>query len=264
MIRDQGTMGGKQKLNKRDRQQRILAELRVSATLRISELASELGVSYETIRRDLEEMGESGLINRTYGGAVARPFGFEPAWSERANAMTAEREQIASLAVKFVRPGEVLLIDAGSTTLHFARRLAAELKDLTVITNSFAVAQALATNPSMTVIACPGRYDVQEGGVAGPDCIAFIGRFNANRAVVGASGLTGEGPNEANSASAAVKRAMFGRAQERMLLIDHLKFGQPNLEVVCPLTDINRIVTDKAPARELALALRKAEIELHL
>ena len=252
------------RLSKRDRQQRILAELRVSATLRISELASELGVSYETIRRDLEEMGESGLINRTYGGAVARPFGFEPAWNERANAMTAERQQIASLAIQFVRPGEVLMIDAGSTTLHFARRLAAELKDLTVITNSFAVAQALATNPSMTVIACPGRYEVQEGGVAGPDCVAFLSRFNANRAVIGASGLTLEGPNEANSNAAAVKRAMFARAQERMLLIDHLKFGQPNLEVVCPLQDLNRIVTDKAPAREMALALRRAEIELNL
>lgn len=257
-------MSGPQKLSKRDRQQRILAELRVSATLRISELANDLGVSYETIRRDLEEMGESGLINRTYGGAVARPFGFEPAWSERANAMTAEREQIASLAIKFVRPGEVLMIDAGSTTLHFARRLAAELKELTVITNSFAVAQALATNPSMAVIACPGRYDVQEGGVGGPDCINFLSRFNANRAVIGASGLTMEGPNEANSVSAAVKRAMFTRAQERMLLIDHLKFGAPNLEVVCPLSDLNRIVTDKAPSRELALALRKAEIELNL
>jgi len=148
--------------------------------------------------------------------------------------------------------------------LHFARRLAAELKDLTVITNSFAVAQALATNPSMTVIACPGRYEVQEGGVAGPDCIAFLGRYNANRAVIGASGLTMEGPNEANSNSAAIKRAMFARAQERILLIDHLKFGQPNLEVVCPLQDINRIVTDKAPSREIALALRKAEIELNL
>jgi DeoR/GlpR family transcriptional regulator of sugar metabolism len=257
-------MSGMQRLSKRDRQQRILAELRVSATLRISELASELGVSYETIRRDLEQMGESGLINRTYGGAVARPFGFEPAWSERANAMTAEREHIAALAIRFVHPGEVLMIDAGSTTLHFARRLAAELKDLTVITNSFAVAQAVATNPSMTVIACPGRYDVHEGGVVGPDCIAFLARYNANRAVLGASGLTTEGPNEANSSAAAVKRAMLARAQESMLLVDHMKFGQPNLEVVCALGELDRVVTDKSPARDFAQALRHAEVELNL
>src|SRR5262249_24650661 len=130
------------RMPKQDRQSRILAELRVSTTLRISDLAAELGVSTETIRRDLEEMGQSGLINRTYGGAGARPLGYEPAWNERSNAMAVEREAIAALAIKLVRPGEALMIDAGSTTLHFARRLAAELRDLTVITNSFAVATA--------------------------------------------------------------------------------------------------------------------------
>jgi DeoR/GlpR family transcriptional regulator of sugar metabolism len=248
---------------KQERQGRILAELRVSTTLRISELAAELGVSTETIRRDLEEMGQSGLINRTYGGAVARPFGYEPAWNERSNAMAAEREAIAAHAIRLVNPGEALMIDAGSTTLHFARRLAAELRDLTVITNSFAVATALGTNPAMTVIMTPGRYDVHEGGLTGPDTIAFLHRFNANRAVIGASGLTEEGPNEANSGAAAVKRAMLSRAEDRMLLIDHSKYGQPSLEVICAPNGINRLVSDKAPPREIALALRTAGVEVH-
>src|SRR6266404_1395276 len=152
------------RLSKKDRQGRILAELRISA-IRISDLAAELGVSTETIRRDLKELGESGSIDRTYGGAVARPFGFEPAWNERFNTMTEERARIATLAARLVRPGEVLAIDAGSTTLHFARCLAAELRDLTVVTNSFVVAMALAANRSIKVIACPGHYDSHEGSV---------------------------------------------------------------------------------------------------
>ena len=251
------------RLSKKQRQDRILAELRASTTIRISELAAELGVSSETIRRDLKEMGESGLIDRTYGGAVARPFGFEPTWNERFNAMTEERAHIAALATRLVQPGEVLAIDAGSTTLHFARRLAAELKDLTVITNSFAVAMALASNPTIAVISCPGHYDAHEGSLTGPDTIAFLGRFNANRAVIGASGLTAEGPNEVNSGAAAVKRAMLQRAEERMLLADHSKFGEPHLEVICPLSDINRLVSDRPPGRELATALRRAKVEVH-
>jgi DeoR/GlpR family transcriptional regulator of sugar metabolism len=124
------------RLTKKNRQDRILAELRASTTIRISELAAELAVSAETIRRDLKEMGDGGLIDRTYCGAVARPFGFEPTWNERFNAMTEERARIAATAAGLVQPGEVLAIDAGSTTLHFARHLAAELKQLTVITNS--------------------------------------------------------------------------------------------------------------------------------
>jgi DeoR/GlpR family transcriptional regulator of sugar metabolism len=132
-----------------------------------------------------------------------------------------------------------------------------------VITNSFAVAMALASNPTIAVISCPGHYDAHEGSLTGPDTIAFLGRFNANRAVIGASGLTPEGPNEVNSGAAAVKRAMLQRAEERMLLADHSKFGEPHLEVICPLGEINRLVCDRAPGRELAAALRRAKVEVH-
>lgn len=249
-------------MSKKDRQNRILSELRVSPTIRISELANEFGVSYETIRRDLEEMGQSGLINRTYGGAVAaRPFGMEPAWNERYNSMVAERERIAIQAVRLIQPREVIMIDAGATTLHFARRLSAELDNLTVITNSYAIAMAVASNPSMTVISCPGVYEPHEGCVTGPDTIAFLSRFHANRLIIGASGITSEGPNEAHAGVAAVKRAMLGRAQERILLLDHSKFDRLNLEVICPLTGIDRLVTDQLPPRELSAALRRAEVE---
>jgi DeoR/GlpR family transcriptional regulator of sugar metabolism len=251
------------RLSKRARQDRILSELRISTTIRISDLATELGVSTETIRRDLKQMGESGLIGRTYGGAVARPFGFEPAWNERFNAMTEERVRIAAVATRMVRPGEVLAIDAGSTTLHFARRLAADLRDLTVVTNSFVVAMTLAANRSIKVIACPGHYDAHEGSVNGPDTIAYLNRFNANRAFIGASGITVEGPNEVDSGAAAVKRVMLLRAKERVLLVDHSKFEMPHLEVICPLNDIHCIVSDRAPKHELANALRRANVEIH-
>jgi len=252
------------RLSKKSRQERILAELRVAATLRISDLADALGVSSETIRRDLEELDQGGLINRTYGGAVARPFGFEPAWNERFGSMTDERQRIAALAVGFVQPRDVLMIDAGSTTVHFAQRLAAEAKDLTVITNCFAVAMALSTNATIAVIACPGHYDSHEGSVSGPDTIGFLGRFNANHCVIGASGLTSEGPNDAHSSAAAVKRAMLSRCQQHILLVDHSKFDRANLEVICPLSQIHRLVADAAPPRELAKALRDADVKLHV
>lgn len=252
------------RLAKKTRQELILAELRSSATVRISELADRMGVSGETIRRDLEEMGRDGLINRTYGGAIPRPFGFEPTWNERFGAMSEEREKIADLASGLVRPGEALMIDSGTTTVRFARRLAAIAKDLTIITNSLPVAMALGTNPSFQVICCPGPYDAREGCVTGLDTIGFLDRFHANRAVIGASGLTVEGPTEVHSGAAAVKRAMLKRATEGILLIDHSKFDQPNLEVVCPLADIDRLVTDAPAPPGLGTALRGAGVEIML
>ena len=247
--------------SKKDRQGQILAGLRVSA-VRTPDLASEFGVSAETIRRDLKDLAESGSLHRTYGGAIARPVGTEAAWNERFKAMTEERAFIAGLAAQLVKPGEVLAIDAGSTTLHLAHRLATEFKNLTVVTNSFAVAMALAANRGIQVIACPGRYDQHEGNVTGSDTLAFLSRFNLSRAFIGASGITTEGVNDANSDAAAVKRAMLTRAREGVLLVDHGKFGQQHLEVVCPLHAITRIVTDRAPRRAFAGALRRANIRI--
>src|SRR5687767_9106742 len=222
------------KLPKPERQEQILRELQMSPTIRISTLAAALHVSSETIRRDLEEMGESGAIARTYGGAVARPIGAEAAWTERLSEMAEERRRMAAAAMTFLRPGDVVMIDAGSTVLHFARKVAAELKDLTVITNSFSVAIALGANLTFNVVSCPGSYDAHEGSLTGSDTIAFLDRFNANWAVIGASGIAPEGPSEASRGGAAVKRAMLGRAQHNMLLMDHSRFDILSLELICP------------------------------
>ncbi len=247
--------------SKKARRDQILAGLRVSA-VRTKYLANKLGVSAETIRRDLKELADSGSLHRTYGGAIARPGGLEAAWDERFKVMTEERAFIAGLAIRLVQPGDVLAIDAGATTLHFAHRLAAEIRHLTVVTNSFPVAMALAANRGIQVIACPGRYDPHEGNVTGSDTLAFLARFNLTRAFIGASGITAEGVNDANGDAAAVKRQMLTRSREGILLVDHGKFGRQHLEVVCPLDAIGRIVTDRAPARPLAGALRRARTRI--
>lgn len=249
---------------KKERQDRILAELRLSAAIRIPELAESFRVSTETIRRDLEEMAEGGLIMRTYGGAVVSQLGVEPGWMERDNLMVAERERIGALAEQFVRAREIVMIDAGSTTLHLARRLAVADKDLTVITNCYAVAMALGTNPRIAIHVCPGRHDPQEGGVTGTDTVDFISRFHVDRAFIGASGLTPEGPSEVNAAAAAVKRAMLRRAETPMLLLDHGKFDRAGFEIVCPLKELRHLVSDAAPNGELGVALARAKVQVHL
>jgi DeoR/GlpR family transcriptional regulator of sugar metabolism len=257
-------MGGRRKLKKSERQARILGELRASPAIRISALAGEFGVSTETIRRDLDEMSNQGVLSRTYGGAAARPFGAEPALSERYKEHVVERERVGTLAARFVKPGQVLMIDSGSTNLHFARRLSAELANLTAITNSCGIAAVLAANPTIRVVLCPGRYDSREGSVFGSDSEGFLQRFNANLAVISCSGLTVEGPNDVNPAAAGVKRAMLTRAESNMLLVDHSKFDVLALENVCSLETIRMMVADQAPAGELGAAIRRAGIPVEI
>jgi DeoR/GlpR family transcriptional regulator of sugar metabolism len=252
------------KVKKTERQSRILGELRGSPAIRISELAAAFGVSTETIRRDLDALSQQGMLSRTYGGAAARPFGAEPSLSERYKEFVEERERVGALAARAIKPGQVLMIDAGSTNVHFARRVSAELHDLTVITNSVGVATALSTNQSISVVLCPGRYDAREGSVFGSDSENFLQRFNANIAVVSCSGLTVDGPNDVSSQAAAIKRAMLGRAEANMLLVDHSKFDLLTLENVCPLDKIKLIIADRAPRGDLARAIKRAGVAVEV
>lgn len=249
---------------KHERQARILAELKTAPAIRISHLSRKFAVSDETIRRDLDQLGAEGLLQRTYGGASIAPMGAEPSLNERYHVLVEERTRIAELALSLVSPGQVLMLDAGSTTAHFARCLAAAFSKLTVVTNSLVVVTALAASPGIRVIMVPGDYDAHEGGVFGPETNAFLGRFAANQCFIGSSGLTAAGPTEANSGSAWVKRCMLAQSQRHVLLVDQSKYNQPGLQVVCPLSDLDDIVTDEAPPRALADRLGKAAVRLHL
>lgn len=249
------------KLSKASRQEAIIRALQAGPTLRVSELAAQLGVSTETIRRDLDELDSRGLINRTYGGAV-RPFGPEPSIRERHQMLVSEREAIAVAAAKVVGHGQVLIIGGGATTTHVARRLAAEKRDLRVFTDSFAVATMLASNPTIQVMICPGRYNGQEGCLYGSETIDYIGRIYANHAILGATGLTEDGPSDADMDAAATYRAMATRATEVMVVADHTKFDRAAISVYARWPGITRLVSDMAPQGLLRHSLDRAGVEV--
>ena len=251
--------GGKQK-----RQGAIIAELRASPAIRIVELALAHEVSTETIRRDLDELSAAGLINRTYGGATGASAAAEPLYDDRSRANTAQRMELAKAAVPLIKNGDTLMIDAGSTTVIVAKRLAAERNDLTVITTGFGVAAALATNPSIRVRMCPGEYDAGEGGVRGPDTIGYLERFNVAHAVIGASRLDPEGPSDFNSASVWIKRTMLKQAADAILVLDSSKFAQKAFEHICTLDKLDHLVTDMAPPAKLGKALAQNSVAVHL
>jgi DeoR/GlpR family transcriptional regulator of sugar metabolism len=249
------------RFSKLARQKHIISRLTAAPTLRASELAAALGVSGETIRRDLMEMQEQKLINRTYGGA-SRPFALEPSLTDRKAIMIAEREAIASSIADLILPNEVLMLGAGATTFHVARRLATRAHDITVVTHDFAIAAALAVNSSIRVLCCPGRYHPTEGYVFGTQTIASINSYEANRAIVGATGIGGRGVNDADDEAGAIYGAMVKRAAEAIVVADHTKFEQRALTVFAQWTDIDRLVTDRQPEGALATALREAGTEI--
>jgi DeoR/GlpR family transcriptional regulator of sugar metabolism len=250
-------------MKKPARQAQILAELVATPTVRISHLADAFGVSTETVRRDIDELTKKGLVDRTYGGAAVRPIGRQPDVEARERIAVAERARIGRAAAALVAAGDVLMVDSGSTTAQFARALAAIGSAVTVITNSLGVAGELAGSAAR-VILCPGDLSGSERGVYGAETTAFLNRFHADIAVIGASGVTAEGPTEVESRASWVKRTMLDRARRRVLLVDAAKFGQAHLEVVCPLHRITDLISDRAPTGALERALAAAGTRLSL
>lgn len=249
------------KQQKTARQSRILATLDVAPSLRVAELAQRLGVSTETIRRDLDAMTRAGLLKRTYGGAI-RPLGQEPAVIERHAMYVAERQRIARAALPLLRGARVLILGSGSTVVHVAHEVAAKLRDLMVITHSFGVASALAVNPTIKVLMLPGEYHAGEGTVLGGNTLAFLQGLYADCTVLGASGLTEEGPNDALPESAAVYAAMAARAAKTIIVADHSKFNRIFTARYADWPRIAHLVTDMAPQAGLHRALAQAAVEI--
>lgn len=248
------------RLTQQERHAQILAVLRRDGAVRVASLAKLFDVTTETARRDLDELAESGALQRTYGGGAMRSLIDEPGIRLRGLVHTPERTRIAAAAAQLVQAGDALLIDAGSTTSLFATALAARNLHLTVVTNCLPVASALGAAERCRVILCPGDYVSHEAGVFGPETIGFLSRFKANKAFIGAGGITADGFTDADTAGCAVKRAMLGRADRALLLADSSKFDIVQFERVAALDAIDDLITDATPPKRLATALRAAGV----
>lgn len=254
---------------KRDRQEIILSELRLRPSARLGELASQFGVSKETIRRDMSELSDRGLVARTYGGALPARLAAEPAIREREGLNIDGRRRMAEVVVDLVKDCRVLMIDTGSTMGYVCERLVQTVRqtgshELTVITNGIRNLMILGENPSIRAIACPGAYDEHEAAMFGPLAIEFLGRFNAEALLTSASGVGPGKVTDAHSDSAAMKRVMMRQASRLILVVDEPKLNVTQFESVADVGQFDDIVTDTAPDAELATGWQQAGVRVHI
>jgi DeoR family glycerol-3-phosphate regulon repressor len=254
---------------KTTRQETILTELRAKPAARLGELAGMFGVSKETIRRDIAEMSERGLLARTYGGAFPAYLNQEPDVRDRARLNPEGRRRMAELSAALVSDAHVLMIDTGATMEHVCDRLAATVPrgavpSLTVITNGFRNAMVLAANPAIRIVACPGTFDEREMATFGSLTLEFIDRFRADVAITSAGGINAQGVMDANSDAAAVKRAMIRQSGRSIFAIESRKFNFTQFETICPLQEMHSLVTDAAVPTDIGDALGRYGVEVHI
>lgn len=244
------------------RRERILDAVRTQQKVGVDELAETLAISRETIRRDLNELADKGLVRKVHGGAVMPDARTEGVFAARMGERAAEKRAIAERAAALFHPGDTLFIDTGTTTIAFAEELARR-EGLTVITNSLAIAQILGRSGNgHAAYLLGGAFSEDASETLGPLAVEQVGNFHAEHAVltVGAVGVAGL--LDYNVEEARLARAMLGQARRVTVLADDSKLGAQALFPVAPLRQVHRLVTNAAPEPDLATALADAAIEL--
>jgi DeoR family fructose operon transcriptional repressor len=228
-----------------ERQEEILALIRQEKRVSVTSLADRFAVVGETIRRDLADLENRGLIRRVHGGAIPlERVTFEPPIEARHDLMRPEKERIA-LAALAELPGEgSAFIEAGSTTSFLARVLPADCS-LTIVTNGGYIASSLARQPNLTVLAVGGRVRSRSLACVDDWALDTLSKLRVDVAFLGTNGLSVEnGLTTPDPAEAAVKRAMLSIAPYTVLLADHSKVGVVSLLRYGELDQIDTLITD--------------------
>jgi len=244
-----------------DRHQRIRALLATLERVSTERIMAELGVSRETVRRDLVDLEALGELRRVHGG-VTRPADEAPI-AERSHTHVKSKNAIARAATALVSSGQTLFIDAGTTTAILAEELA-KLANLTIITNSIDVAQKMRatgekTDASNEIILLGGSISDRAFATVGGTTIAEILRYRADVALLSPVAIDHRhGATNFDHAETEVARAMVAHADRVVILADYSKIGQCSRIAFCPISRVDTLITNKKGAEGPALlSLRK-------
>jgi DeoR/GlpR family transcriptional regulator of sugar metabolism len=247
-----------------ERRQAILASLHRDGKVVAARLVEELGVSEDTIRRDLRELAAHGLVQRVHGGALA-PAPQQGSFALRRATCTDAKAALAQAGVRVLGEARVVLLDGSTTNLELAYRLPAD-PPRTVLTNSPPIAAALAEHPTADVVMIGGRLDKLAQVTVGATAVDFIRSVRADAVVLGVCALHPEvGLTTDDLEEAQVKRAMIAAAADVIALAtsDKLRAGSPY--VVAPVAALTHVVAETAapdklldPYRALGLTVTRA------
>ena len=228
------------------REVELLAALRrVGGSARTANLAEVLGVSEETVRRTAKSLAKADLVNRVHGGLYLANAEAEHSVFTRLGHRPSEKHKIAEAAASLIPNGACIFLDVGSTTAFVAEALRGH-KKLTVVTNSINIAQTLLNRNKNRVFLCGGELCHTEGGAFGPEALDYLRHYFFDFAILSVDGVDAQGgfllrgSDEADMAAVVIERA-----RHKIIVADHLKFGQTGPRVVCDPVKVNTFVTDR-------------------
>ena len=230
-----------------ERRARIVSAIRRQGTVRVTELAELFDVSEMTIRRDLDELDHGGAVVKVHGGATlpAAASSDEPGFDAKAQRQRAEKVAIAAAAVRLLEPGGTIGLSAGTTTFALAQAMA-DLRDLTVVTNSMRIAGVLHAQPEAGhTVVLTGGVRTQSDALVGPLAVTALEGLHLDVVFLGVHGIdVRAGFTTPNLLEAETDRALTAAGRRLVVLADHTKWATIGLSTIAPLDRADVLVTD--------------------
>lgn len=244
------------------RRELILARIRLSGFTSISDLAVELGVSEMTIRRDVRKLELEGEVRLVHGGvSMAHATLRTSEFTNRAGISAEGKARIAALAVRMIRPGDVVGFDAGSTVFAVATHLPVGFSG-SVITHSVPVVQHMLNLPAARVTGLGGELYPWSQAFIGSATVRQLRGLRMRVFFLGAAAVDRHGIYVEADLEIPTKTALINSASEVVVVVDHQKFDHPAPVLLCPLDRVDTIITDRPLSETMMSAIRRAGVGL--
>ncbi len=246
----------------------ILTALQHSGSVSVESLSKDLAVSLVTIRRDLDSLETQGLLRRTHGGAVSiEPLFYEPFRNDRSfqaqvEKFADEKRRIGRAAAALIEDGEIVAITPGTTTTEVVRGLPRQRK-ITVVTSTVNVAMELSKRKDLDVFVTGGHLRGDWFSLVGPTAVQSMSHLLISTVFIGADGIDPKwGLSCFNPDEAHLNSSMAKHARRKVAVVDHSKFGVVAGWRICPISDLDVLITDSGATDEMIAPFEAAQIKV--
>ncbi len=248
-----------------ERRTQILQQVRSAGRVKVNELAAHFSTSAVTIRNDLNELHQRGLVLRSHGGAVLPDtIHRESPVDERLKAHAVEKRRIGALAATLINDGETIILDSGTTTLEIARQIKNK-QGLHIITNGVNIAAELLDAPGVQLFVVGGTVRRESASISGHFTEAMLGEFSADKMFLSGAGCDIEfGVSGGNLEETMVNRAMLSISREIILVADSSKFSRRSMARIAPFSEIDIVISDSSLGEDIQAGLRSLGCSLLL
>lgn len=248
-----------------ERKQKIIDVVNENTKITVDFLCEKFSVSPATIRNDLRELEENGLLKRTHGGAISnKKVTYESNFIQKEIENKEAKESIAKLAVQYIQKGDSVIIDTGTTTYEMVKQMV-NCENLTVVTNDLQIAALLERNTNATIIMLGGVVRRDYHYVAGSPAMNTIKNLNVDKAFIAVNGISMKrGLTTPNIDTAGYKTELINAANEVIVLADNSKLNQNKFVKFADVSDVDLIITDENADDVFIEEAKKAGIDVQI